>query len=429
MAKLIYPIRPTEHALDLDSPLLSVNPGYATWPSQNLEIARRSNSKRSGYVEHRNIGAGINVNDIAYFQKSDGVTSTLYLVAANLIKEESSGTWSYKTQKYSAGAITGIASAVVTGDASVDWTTGTAPLPAAGDYFIMDADLTAASEPDVHWHEIASVDLDTQITLVDNYSGATSSGDYTIRQVYTVPSNERMHWAVVHDNFYFTNGNIDVQVYTGTGNATTLDATNASKARYLIEYADRLIQADVYSGATRKPHTVEYSKSGDPSDWTAAGSGSFDLEDTEGYINGVGKVGANLVIFKTDSFAIAHRTVVSTAPIAPRIRRPGIGCSAPYGVIQAGSTCAWIGYEDFYMMNGDQAKPIGKSIRSKFFDLVNPTELKRVTGYYNSIKNQLRWFATDDSGNRRCFVYNWKNEEWMHFMYHHSMSCGGKGEA
>ena len=432
MAYKQFVIRPIEHGLNIDAPSLGQDVQYAGWESKNFKIKKRAFRKRNGYTNVRNLGTGVDVQRIIYHQTRDGITSTLFLTDTDAVKYESGGTWSYINKMHTGGT----SAEVATGTESqvdgvgTDWVDATdMTAPAAGDHFILDTDYTSDEEPQ-DWAEISSVDSDTQLTLVDNYGGTLdSAGNYYIRKAYSVPSNERWSWAILNSNLYFSNGNEYVQVWTGSGTATDLDTTDAVKARYIIEYADRLIQADYYDNSSnRQPFSIKWSKNGDPTDWTDSTAGEADLLDTEYYIMGLGKVGANLVIYKTDSITFAYRSGTATAPINFGKEQVGIGCAAPYSIVPVMGTNVFIGRGDFYAISGDTAIPIGRPIKDKFFDLVNPTEMKRVFGYHHALEEEVRWLATDDDGNRRCFIWNYKTNEWSHSRYNDVMSSGGRGE-
>ena len=415
--------RPLEHALEVDSPSLHQNLGYAAWPAQNFKILQRSLQKRYGYSEVRDLGEEIQA--IIFYTSTAGANATVYLTPTNACEYESSGTFSYITKKYSTGTVSGITNDAVTGASSPDWVSTDGP--AKGDFFIMDDDLTAASEVDQHWQEIETVTNDTSIVLYDHYRGATSSGDYTIRQVYTVPTNERWSWCTFDDKLVITNGNCYPQYWTGSDEFVNCNTTLATRARYCIEYADRLLLADMYVSGSRAPWTVMWSKNGNLTDWDDSTAGSADLGDTEDIITGLGKVGGDLIVYKTDSIVVGNRTGVSTAPIIFPRYQPGIGCPAPYSIVPAMGTNFFIGRDDFYLMMGTQPYPIGEKIRYKFFDIVNPTELKRAYGYANTLQNEIRWLVTDEDNNRRCFIYDYKRKEWGHYRYADNMSCGGRG--
>ena len=400
--------------------------GHADWPAQNFKISQRSVQKRYGYGEDRDLGAGVEIQDIVYYKKSDGTECTIYLTPNAIMKRESAGTWSYINLEHTAESITSIAVDVVTGN-STDWVDATdLTAPEAGDFFIIDADWDSTAEPDANWGEIEAVDSDTQITLVDAYTGATSSGAYTIRKQYDVPDGERWSWARVNDYLYFANGNDYIQVYTGSGNCTNLDTTSAVKARYIIEYANRLVQADY--GSTREPNSVWWSKEGDPSDWTDDTAGTSTFMQSDDYITGLGKVGSSLVVYQRESMIFGQRTGISTAPISfGRVKR-GVGCIAPYSIVEVRGSNAFIGHDDIYIIDGESPYPIGEKIRDKLFSVATVAEIEKAFGYNNTVQNEVRWFVTDTDNNRLCFVWNYKMNEWYYFNYDVAMSSGGRGE-
>jgi len=245
--------------------------------------------------------------------------------------------------------------------------------------------------------------------------------------IYSVPSNERWTYAMVGDKFCFGNGDVPVQYYAGSGYAADLDATNANKARYMIEYADRLVIADY--GTTRDPVGIAWSKNGDPTDWTDSTAGSTQLLQTSDFITGLGKVGASLFVYKTDSIVIGNRTGNAEAPIEFSRYMPGIGMPAPYSLIEFMGTNAFVGRNDFYVIEGGMPIPLDSlgRMRIKFFDIVGETEIKEVCGFHNNLSNELIWISNTDDG-RLAFAYNYKVREWNIYEYTDSILSIGKGE-
>ena len=419
-----YLLRPISHGLDMSIPSMHQNLGYADWPAQNFKIDQKSAQKRWGYVEDRNLGESVEVQAIIYLKLSTGTNYTVYLTNTDAIKRQSGGTWSYITHTYTTGTVWDIGGAVVTGS-STAWATGSNN-PEANDYFIVDDDLTSDSEPDANWAKVSSVGNDTTLNLVDSYSGATSSGNYTVRRVYAVPSGERWWWATLNNRLYFGNGADHVQVWTGAGAATDLDVTEATQARYGIEYANRLVIADYDS--TRKPYSVKWSKEGDPSDWTDNTAGENDLLQSDNFITGLGKVGSSLIVYSTDSYIIGNRTGEPYAPIEFQEYKRGRGCIAPYSIVEVMGTNVLLGRDDFYIVQGKELISIGENIRSKFFSIINMKDATKTFGYNNLLQHEVRWFATSEDNNRYCFVWNYQNMEWYYYNYSDNMSCGGIGE-
>mgnify|MGYP007070556700 CR=1 FL=1 len=410
-----------------ENPALFIDPAFTPWV-QNCRMDRGAVEKCWGYAVSRTLGSP--VYSINVYPKIDGSRYTLYLTDTDLISRETASgkTWSYKTDSYvtSTVASMNVAKTVVTGTAGTAW--NTAGL-AAGDKFIVDADLTADEELDANWATILTVDGATQVTLAAAYTGSATSGAYRIRKVYSLPANERWSTAIVNDTFCFTNGNINVQKYTGTGYASDLDSTYAVKARFAMEYDNRLVLADLYQSGVRAPLSFAWSCILDSTDFdpgTDGTAGVADILETEDFITGLGRVGGNMVVFKRESLHFYDRTGTSTAPFRKIGERRGVGNIAPYSIANFLGTCAFLGKNDFYILNGDQPESIGEKIRDKFFDMVTPTEAQNVWAYANHDANEIMWFTNTTSG-RYVFVFNYQDKSWYVYSYPDEVTCAGRG--
>jgi hypothetical protein len=381
-------------------------------------------TRRWDHEVYRTFASGGVIQSIPIFRTAAGTQYTLVLTETDLAKimGGSGETYQYLTDTYTTGTITGITSTAVTGD-SAGWATSGL---AAGDKFIMTTDLAAAIEPDTNWATIASVDSDTGITLSAAYTGATTTGTYKARKVYSCPTNERWQSASVNGKFCFGNSAVYMQYWTGTGYATNLDTTYCNKVKYCVPYANRLVTANMYDGDTAavNPWKVRWSKEGDPTNWTDDTSGLNDFIDTEEPIAGLGVSGDNIIVFKGTSYYIGYRTGQATNPIAFPGQKKGIGLYAPYSLVHAAGTVTWMGIDDFYFLNGDSAEPIGGPIRKKFFDLVSDDEAQSVFGINNLRYNQVLWVANTSSG-QYVFAYDWKEKSWGPFQFSNNVTGWG----
>lgn len=420
--KYKYIITPLEHGLATEFPSIHI-PGTWSPSMQNIKIEQHSLKKRWGYdTADRSLGSSRTVYVIAVYQLSTGTRYTLYLTDQDLLAKETATdyTWSYKTRTMTTGKVTDITGAVVTGSAACLWKAAeTAGTIAAGDSFILSDDQSPYVEPDAEWAEIASIDSETQITLTASYGGTTGAmnADYKIRHVYSVPANERWTWAVVGDKFCFANGNENVQYWGGTGYAANLNASVAVKARYCMEYANRLFIADY--GATRDPYGFAWSKENDPTNWSDSTYGEADLLETEDFITGLGKSGGDLLVFKRDNIYIFSQSGSATAPIAtsPTNRIRGIGCVAPYSIVEVLGTSAFLGRDDFYIIDSGTPQAIGKDLsRYDFFNQVTETELENVWGWSNTVANEIVWMANTSSG-LLGWVWNYISKEWSIYKF------------
>lgn len=418
-----YLIRPQQMGVSTEHPAINLPYLQASWGSKNFKLREHAAQKRWGYnTADRSLG--VNTQHVVLFRLTTGTDYTLYLTDSDLCARESAGTWSYKTIEYTTGTVTDISSATVTGSSSPTSTAWTSAL--VNDYFVLDEDLTAASEPDSSWRKISAAST-TSLTLASAYQKNISSQTkaYHIRRVYTTPENERWSWSILDDKFIFTNRDTDVQYFDGSTGTIESTPSVARHAKYCIEFANRLIIADY--GATREPLGIAWSKEGDPTDWTDSTAGSQVLLETVDFIMGLGRIGTGLIVYKEDSIMFANRTGVATAPFSFTKPKMGVGNAAPYSIVDVLGTNCFIGRNDFYMIEGDHPKPIGEKIRDKFFEIVSPTEMKRVFGGHNQLANEVMWIANTSEG-KLGFAWNYKYNEWSVHSFANDITAIGKGE-
>jgi hypothetical protein len=422
--RISFPVRPIAHGISTSEPPLYLSGGYSPLIT-NCRFWQSSLRKRPGTKLFRNVVRP--VYGIYLYQTTSGTRATLVLTDTDLIKIEDSGTWSYLTETYTTGTISNITRLtddIVQGNGTSWDTSGVA----AGDKFIIDSEHTSTAEPDADWATIKSVDGATQITLNGHYSNMFAVGTYKIRKVYSLPTNERWFTAVVSNKFCFGNGNVPVQYWEGGAYAANLNATYALNARYGIEYANRLFLADVDVTGTRSAITLRWSKENDPTDWTDSTAGELDLQDTDDFIKGLGKVGDNLVVYKERHIIPYTRTGVATSPIQIVGTRAGVGLVAPYSLLAVEGGNVFIGANDFYIMDSDNPLPMDSKIRHLFFDIVGGTEVKNVFGGVNPNRSEWYWVANTTQG-QYCFKFDFKVREWAVDVYPHDVTCYGMGKA
>ena len=388
--------------------------------------------------------SGDTVQDCIVYTKYNNKSYSLILTDANLIRREpdavSGGTWSYLTETYTGGT-TG--QAITNGTTTVEFTDTSLiaiGVVAADDKFILDlaADHVIDKEPATgsKWSNIASVtDADT-LVLSAAYGGSPTTDEYKIRKVYTTPAGERWTWAIVNDKFCFTNGDTAVQYWDGTGYASALNSVSANKARYCLNYADRLCLADLYfsedDGVTtvRHPWTLRVSANLKPETYLADGdttSADYDFLGTDDVITGLGQVGDKIVVYKYNTLIFGNRTGNATAPLEFPTERRGMGCIAPYSIIPVSGTNVFLGSDNFYSLNGDIPEQFGDKIKDKFFDVVSETDRKRMWGKLLPGQRKILWITNTNSGEGQlAWVYDYGNKEWATWKFYQDIT--GLGE-
>ena len=425
-----YFIRPLEHALTTDAPKINQQYSFGAWPSKDFSIKQRSIQKRWGYSEDRDLGEY--VYDVAKYEISTGSRYTVYLTEDDIAIRTTGTdeTWQYLTETWTTDTIASISGATVTKTAGTTWVDNVA----VGDFFILNDDHSAAKESDTNWATIKTVDGANQITLTASYTGTTGSSwtkAYKIRKIYAVPDNEAWDYCIVNNKMVAVNGSIQPQYWSGSNYFANIDDSDTiNKARYCIEYGNRVLVADY--GTTRAPTSVAWSSNTDITEWdsgvdTTAGQNEF--KDTGSFITGLGKIGPNIIVYFRDLIVIGYRTGESDAPFSFPTTKPGIGLVAPRSLIEFNSTNAFVGDNNFYKMEGTTPVILDEQgkMREKFFDIVGKTEITKTFGFHNKMENELVWVANTKADGKLAFAYNYLFGEWCVYNYADDITCGGVG--
>ena len=433
MGEYTFPIRPMAHMLDLSQSNINADPASSQWPSKNQKASSQRIMCRWDHVVYRTMDPLQVIQHVPVFRAHDGTYWSVILTKTDAAVIVPAKTFRFITKMFSTGTVTAITKPSSNGDSVVTATgvTFTDPGgPSPGDKFILDQDLgeevTAGvfdgdednEQPTTPWAVIKSVGAST-LTLTGNYLGTTGAGmtqAFRIRLVYNVPSGERWQYASVAGKFCFGNGNDYVQVWDGTGTCTDLNTTYARQARYLTAFADRLLLADLLISGNRNPWTMRWSKIGDPTDWTASSAGSKSFIDTEDPITGMASAGGMMFIYKKMMYHIAKETTDPTAPIQFIQDQKGTGVWAPAGLIAFNGTNAFMGLNDFYVIDGDTPVAIGDPIRYKWFNTIADTELVKVFGCHNARYHELVWVALTSEG-QVMISYDYKEKCWNPYRF------------
>lgn len=414
-----YPIKPLQHGMETEYASLYTPFGFSP-SAMNVKIDQHSIKKPWGYSLTRALGS--KAYSVILYQLKDGSRYTVYLTATDACckKTGTSETFQYITDTYTTGTAT-----ITAGTSLALTVSGTWAAVAAGDKFILNDDHSANIEPDTNWATIATVPSVSSATI-SAYTGSGTTGAYKIRKVYSVPSGERWSHAIVDDKLCFTNGDVNVQYWNGTGYATDLDATYATKARYCIEFANRLWLADLYDAGVRDPYLLRGSAEGDPTNWTDDTAVDYPFLESDDIITGLGKGGNNIFLYKKESILIGGRSSNATDPLDFDIQRRGTGCVAPSSILEVLGTNVFLGRDDFYIIDGDYPKPIGEKIRHRFYDIVDNTEAEKTWGFVNHWRNECIWFANTSEG-QYAFVWDYKTQEWFLYQFPVIMTGAGTG--
>lgn len=184
--------------------------------------------------------------------------------------------------------------------------------------------------------------------------------------------------AMVLNTLIWVNGKDAPKVWS-VGDATyadlTADSNAPATAQHVAAFADRVVFADVDSGASRNPQRVEWSASGDATDFTSTGAGGATLVDTSDDaasddIMALKVFDEFLVILRQRSIWVGQRTGEADAPIRFFSVVQGTGCIASDSAQVVGDAgVAFLGADNVYLFHPQNRSlvPIGEPIKARLF--------------------------------------------------------------
>ena len=265
----------------------------------------------------------------------------------------------------------------------------------------------------------------------------------------TGATSDPIYSAMVLNKLIFCNGVDEAQAWSGGATYADLTADGNAPAapRQVIGFADRAVFADIGAGASRNTQRIEWSASGDETEFTATGAGGVSLLDTQGAqpaddIMGLAVQNNFLLIIRRYSIWTGTRTGEATLPISFNSRVQGFGCIASRTVVDCGAAgVAYLGHNNIYLYNPGLAEPvpIGTPIRPRIFGdvgILDRSKLDKAHFTYVSSTQELWCFIPDTTNPnaRTAFVFNLErytdNEEfvWNERLFIHDISASIGGQ-
>jgi hypothetical protein len=344
---------------------------------------------------------------------------TLILTDRSAYYVEAGGTYTRLTLPLAGlkirGAHSGGSSATVLTDASASYTTN--DLIGYIVYNITDGS-----------HGTITGNTATTITVTSLTGGTENDWDAADTYAIDILDGTNLPYAIAPMNgrLYFSNGS-NVLMYCD-GNDTILVAGDCPFAcRFLTANAFHLIAGYITNpvpgkvGSTNYPIRIQYSKSGDPNDWTSLTSGLNDLVEVPDQITGLTTLGRNTFIARTNGFTMMAPTGVSTSPFtfeqynyAPK----GIGNRFPYSLATYGNTAIFVSADDIYRMDGASLSPIGGNCKKKIFEHLAQASGDQVRGFIiprMGIAYDFLSYWLSLPGVNYSWVYNLEENTWTKF--------------
>lgn len=247
-------------------------------------------------------------------------------------------------------------------------------------------------------------------------AGASSWTDRSKGGGYAIGSDNRWSFAQFGDVTIAAAKTETIQ-YSTTG--AFADISGAPKAKLVAVSGGFVMACDTNDGTYGDQSDrwwcsayLDYS-SWTPSVTTEAATGR--LVDSPGPIYALKALGSGFVAYKEKSIFVG--TYVSAPAIWDWQQVPGFAGTISNGsVVNIGNAHAFMGMDDFYIMDGTRPVSIGEGIREYFFANVSPGNLTKTQGAFDYTNGNVWWFYVPRSNTAgtltEAVVYNIKSQKW-----------------
>lgn len=219
--------------------------------------------------------------------------------------------------------------------------------------------------------------------------------------------------AQLGSDLLFCQGIDSVMKFSGGSDFAVLSA-NCPPAKSGVGHQGRLLLGHTFEGGNEYPHRVRWNVIDTITDWTGAGSGFIDLDDTSDYLTCVTVLGNFPIVFKEHTIIIASRTGL-ISPVYEFAARDSInGTYAARSVVNLGDRVAYVGKNDIFVFDLNKSISIGDPVKSRFFDEMNPTYKHQCVAYLDEALDEVHFCIPtgNNTYNDSDWIWNRKDNVW-----------------
>ena len=192
------------------------------------------------------------------------------------------------------------------------------------------------------------------------------------------------------------------------------DANHVSlKAQCIELFKGFLFLGNTTEGGERFPTRLRWSQWQNPRLWHnnedgSGMSGYVDVDDTDGKIMALKRIGDVLYIYKENSIIALTYTGDPDNIFSKEVVTTKAGLIAPEAIVELPHLNIFLGEDDIYMFDGNTCTGIGESIKDWFFsEFLNKGSVERVFGYYDERHQEVVFcFKKAIDGAENEYIYN-----------------------
>ena len=256
----------------------------------------------------------------------------------------------------------------------------------------------------------------------------------------TGSTSQFFSWDVVGYKLYFSQQKDVVQVWDGITTSFAAASGSAVPGKYLCELDFHLLVANCVPLGVNAPNAIFWSGAGDGTDWTSFSSGSDNLYNGLGPINGLARIYQAGYAFQQWGITQILPTGNGLSPFQfVTMGSKAKGSILPYGVASFGEVVAcYVGKDNIYLFDGTESNPIGSrpidgnrmlgARRRIFTDLYN-ANLSNITGFINTSSNGQDygsyWLLIPSLN--KAWVYHFDEGNWTQVFFNPGQLQGPAG--
>jgi hypothetical protein len=176
-----------------------------------------------------------------------------------------------------------------------------------------------------------------------------------------------------------TNGVDSVKYWDGITSCLSDLEGSPPLAKRAVAFKEHLHLLYVTSGGNPYPQRIQWSDTGDPTNWSSGNSKYADLPGADWISNAMRFKGDYMIVLKERSIEVGYATG-DTFIFNFDSKVTGAGCAAPLTIESLGDEIVFLGWDDVYVFNGIDYEPIGTPIQKELFRRLNPEQIGRCFG-------------------------------------------------
>jgi len=269
----------------------------------------------------------------------------------------------------------------------------------------------AMSDVPIHLTDFFKTDLSLSAIRVSStktevYNTGTTAWDDITKSATDWTGTEGTTYydsTVFNDKLLITNQVDAIQQYTGTGLCT--DLSGPPKAKFIESFNNYVVLAHIIDGGTTYPAKVQWSDTGDETDWTTGNAGSHTLDDEPDPIIGMRVLNESIVVYKANHIYIGR--LIDTINVFQFYHViSGVGLLNNRCIVSHNSVHYFLGSDgQIYGFNGTRVEGLGDEVRDQIFSRLNTDRLNTCHARKDTRTREIQFYITVAGNNWPTEVY------------------------